>query len=733
MPGDHDWPEIGARSGPTSAVDAEICHTEGDGPCHSAVKPAPFTRRRVMASSPWGSWVAVEACAPGTVRVFRGVPASTADGPTAYAPITDRHGSELTLDARPETIPGETIPEAHVLAMAIVPLDKEDKEEGRSDRGATVVVMTAEELRLFAIRRGDSGPGKEYFECAASASGRLSHDTFLGRDRGRLVGVAADDVNVAVVASRVARVLFRVNRFDVRPEKVMHDCSLPNGQTLKGVFHAEPRDGPVVACALLDSETRARQTSTPGTVAALGFAKEIRVVRFVNEGYEVLHRVLVDAPGPVRSIAVHGGWLFASTEFQTALPSTFRDGNHFAREPVNFAFQNAARFAGEGTKASSETAIQIGDDGRDAQVETPFLRARLDPAEKTKRLQDMVQPFLPAELRGSLPPAEVSEGSEGVKEAERRDPRATLQAFALEDLQNAFEDEDDEEEEDAFVAARLSLPLAPTARRPEICALQSLHEGRDGRKSGYVVALTDVGASTGASVAVAELVRGSRRDFRLVARGTASLQTRSDAKTETETETKTKPRVEAFGRIARFLGARKSAGAKAFGLDVVLLTSETNDSETPNADAGFRIFGGGSTKKKKPAPPASLATIRVSLDVTRRSRAVSGSWDGPTSAPDDAPFGSRAPSISGVPTTPSSSRREARRTNEGEALNPPEAPRLEPPELSDPRGRATDFERVLDAIRALDGAVHDRFDRVEATLQIQERRLRRVEESLLKK
>ena len=250
----------------------------------------------------------------------------------------------------------------------------------------------------------------------------------------------------------------------------------------------------------------------------------------------------------------------------------------------------------------------------------------------------------------------------------------------------------------------MSLPLAPTARRPEICALQSLHEGRDGRKSGYVVALTDVGASTGASVAVAELVRGSRRDFRLVARGTASIQTRSDAKTET----KTKPRVEAFGRIVRFSGAQKSAGAKAFGLDVALLTSETNDSETPNADAGFRIFGGGSTKKKKPAPPASLATIRVSLDVTRRSRAVSAG-DGLTSAPDDAPT-AIAPS-EGVPT----------------------APRVEPPELSDPRSRATDFERVLSAIRALDGAVHDRFDRVEATLQIQERRLRRVEESLLKK
>jgi len=45
---------------------------------------------------------------------------------------------------------------------------------------------------------------------------------------------------------------------------------------------------------------------------------------------------------------------------------------------------------------------------------------------------------------------------------------------------------------------------------------------------------------------------------------------------------------------------------------------------------------------------------------------------------------------------------------------------------------AADLDRVLDAIRALDSAVHARFDRVEATLQTQERRLRRVEESLKK-
>ena len=96
-------------------MDGEICHTEGDGPGHRVVKPAPFPRRRVMASSPCGEWVAVEACAPGTIRVFRGVPAETADGTTKHVPITDRHGRELTLDTRPETRP-----EARVLALEVV-------------------------------------------------------------------------------------------------------------------------------------------------------------------------------------------------------------------------------------------------------------------------------------------------------------------------------------------------------------------------------------------------------------------------------------------------------------------------------------------------------------------------------------------------------------------------------------------------------------------------------------
>ena len=98
----------------------------------------------------------------------------------------------------------------------------------------------------------------------------------------------------------------------------------------------------MVACAFLDSETEHRlrisnvHTGTASAhVAAIGFEREIRVVRFFDgfpDRVEVLRRVLVDAPGPVRSITAHAGWIFASTERKIALTS-FGD---FAREPMNF-------------------------------------------------------------------------------------------------------------------------------------------------------------------------------------------------------------------------------------------------------------------------------------------------------------------------------------------------------------------------------------------------------------
>ena len=129
---------------------------------------------------------------------------------------------------------------------------------------------------------------------------------------------------------------------------------------------------------------------------------------------EVLRRVLVDAPGPVRSIAAHAGWIFVSTERKIALTS-FGD---FAREPMNFAFARASA-AGEKKKGASpdgsETA-ELGEARPDASV-VPFLRARLDPDAETRKLRDMVRPFLPAELRGIEPATGAS------REAEPSDAR----------------------------------------------------------------------------------------------------------------------------------------------------------------------------------------------------------------------------------------------------------------------------------------------------------------------
>ena len=328
-------------------MDGEICHTEGDGPGHRVVKPAPFPRRRVMASSPCGEWVAVEACAPGTIRVFRGVPAETADGTTKHVPITDRHGRELTLDTRPETRP-----EARVLALEVVashdPHDVSQKIKGRPEDGATVFAMTPDELRAFAIRRRRTTSDETHeeharFECVFRNV--FPHDTTLGVDRGRLVGLASNAKPyarcVAVVASNVAR-FFALGDL-IRGSRT----HIPKQDGHLG-FHPSSRDGPVVACAFLDSETEHRLRisnvhtgTTSAHVAAFGFEREIRVVRFFDgfpDRVEVLRRVLVDAPGPVRSIAAHAGWIFASTERKIALTS-FGD---FAREPMNFAFARAS-------------------------------------------------------------------------------------------------------------------------------------------------------------------------------------------------------------------------------------------------------------------------------------------------------------------------------------------------------------------------------------------------------
>ena len=720
-------------------MDGEICHTEGDGPGHRVVKPAPFPRRRVMASSPCGEWVAVEACSPGTIRVFRGVPAETADGTTKHVPITDRHGRELTLDTRPETRPG-----AHVLALEVVAMhDPHDTKKN----GATVLAMTPDELRAFAIRRTtvplDETHEEEHdarFECVASAESFVfPHDTCLGVDRGRLVGLASSKKNakpyarhVAVVAARVAR-FFALGDLRLRTPMPKQDGHLG--------YHPSPRDGPVVACAFLDLETEhraripaIRNRNNGGTgpasahVAAIGFEKEIRVVRF-SDGFpdrvSAVRRVLVDAPGPVRSIAAHAGWIFASTERKIALTS-FGD---FAREPVNFAFARASA-AGEKKRGASpdgsETA-ELGEARPDASV-VPFLRARLDPDAETRKLRDMVRPFLPAELRG-IEPATVGASE---REAEPSDARATLQAFTFE----ACPDEKSGSEPLDGVAATFvvtaSLPLAPSSgARPEICALQT-NEG--GTK--IVVALADVGArNADATVAIAELSRrAGELEARLAPLGTAPLA-RGRGESHSRTGDERVTRLEAFARtfIARADRAdhrcgrsdvRDESSERDVALLLTLLTSETAEKETARV-AAATVFGGGARKKPAELPSASLATFRVAPFPSRPADSFEKASVSNANGVGD---GALHRGSSGTTATPASGGfLKGNETRDARAEPAERAPK--------PPGKkkdAADLDRVLDAIRALDGAVHARFDRVEATLQTQERRLRRVEESLKK-
>ena len=730
MSGDHDWPEIRARSGPTSAVDGEICHTEGDGPGHRVVKPAPFPRRRVMASSPCGEWVAVEACAPGTIRVFRGVPAETADGTTKHVPITDRHGRELTLDTRPETRP-----EARVLALEVVashdPHDVSLKKKGRPEDGATVFAMTPDELRAFAIRRRRTTSDETHeeharFECVFRNV--FPHDTTLGVDRGRLVGLAS---NAKPHARRVAVVASNVARFFALGDLIRGSRThIPKQDGHLG-FHPSSRDGPVVACAFLDSETEHRlrisnvHTGTASAhVAAIGFEREIRVVRFFDgfpDRIEVLRRVLVDAPGPVRSIAAHAGWIFASTERKIALTS-FGD---FAREPMNFAFARASA-AGEKKKGASpdgsETA-ELGEARPDASV-VPFLRARLDPDAETRKLRDMVRPFLPAELRGIEPATGAS------REAEPSDARATLQAFTFEACPEEKSGSEPLDGVAATFVVTASLPLAPSSgARPEICALQTKEGGTK-----IVVALADVGArNADAAVAIAELSRrAGDLEARLAFLGTAPL-TRGRGESHSRTGDERVTRLEAFARtfIARAdrtdcrcgrSDVRDESSVRDVAL-LTLLTSETAEKETARV-AGANVFGGGARKKPARAS-ASLATFRVALFPSCPADSFEKAFVSNANGVGD---GALHRGSSGTTATPAlggflkgNETRDARAEPAERAPKPPGK-----------KKDAADLDRVLDAIRALDSAVHARFDRVEATLQIQERRLRRVEESLKK-
>lgn len=730
------------------AVDGEICHTEGDGPGHRVVKPAPFPRRRVMASSPCGEWVAVEACAPGTIRVFRGVPAETADGTTKHVPITDRHGRELALDMRPETRP-----EAHVLALEVVAIAADPHDEKKD--GATVLTVfatTPDELRAFAIRRrvtsDEEHEENARFECVAD---RIQHDTCLGVDRGRLVGLASnakpDARHVAVVASRVARFL---------PLGDLARTAVPEQDGHLG-FHPNKTDGPVVACAFLDLETehRARIPTTRNEstgrrltahVAAIGFEREIRIVRFFDgfpDRVSAARRVLVDAPGPVRSIAAHAGWIFASTDRKIALTSF---GDEHRREPMNFAFARASA-AGEkkekkGASPDGSETAELGEAREDDASVVPFLRARLDPDAETRKLRDMVRPFLPAELRGIEPATLASRESEPSDDA-----RATLQAFTFEKRPDeksgsAPEPLDGVAFDGSFVVTA-SLPLAPSSgARPEICALQTNETNEGGSK--IVVALADVGArNADAAVAMAELSRrAGELEARLAPLGTAPLIARGRGESHSRTGDKHVTRLEAFART--FINVRADRTDHRCGRSDVrdessvrdvalltLLTSETAEKETETARvAGANVFGGGARKKPARAS-ASLATFRVrdvSLFPSCPADSVEKALGSNANGVGD---GALRPGSSGASATlfeASGGFLKGNETRDARAeLFAERAPK--PPGKKED---AADLDRVLDAIRALDSAVHARFDRVEATLQTQERRLRRVEESLKK-
>ena len=144
-----------------------------------------------------------------------------------------------------------------------------------------------------------------------------------------------------------------------------------------------------------------------------------------------------------------------------------------------------------------------------------------------------------------------------------------------------------------------------------------------------------------------------------------------------------------------------------------------------NVDTGA-LLTGDSNEEMPGAGPASLATVRVAS--RPRPEPVPFRGNGRANARrDDAPSEATEDATPVLPVFGVAARALGDEGNEKRRF-PPRG-RAEP---AAGEKTASDPDRVLDAIRALDRCVRTRFDRVEATLQSQERRLRRVEESLKK-
>ena len=183
------------------------------------------------------------------------MPAETADGTTKHVPITDRHGRELTLDTRPETRP-----EARVLALEVVashdPHDVSQKNKRATRRRSDSFRDDAPTRTQARSRYDDAVRHQTKHTKNTLVSSACFETCFLTTQLWVWIAVGWSASRQTRSRTRDASPSSRpsVARFFALGDLIRGSRThIPKQDGHLG-FHPSSRDGPVVACAFLDSE-----------------------------------------------------------------------------------------------------------------------------------------------------------------------------------------------------------------------------------------------------------------------------------------------------------------------------------------------------------------------------------------------------------------------------------------------------------------------------------------------
>ena len=670
MRGDVAWRALGVESSPLVVVDDADAERQRGGAEFGTTSGRCVARCADFDA--FGGLLAVSSHPPGTVKLFR--EAQTNGWMVTHEPLVDGNGDPLLVHANDSLSDEHTEQSPRVVSLELA-----------KSHDASFVLFVLTETLLRAFRICPSTTHNAVVITQHVGDQQLTELSAKQHEHGRVVGLSVGSSGRSVaVAWKNAVTLCSFNSF---ADSFRHST-----------FKTAALDGPVVSSAVLDSDLGKRvgeiSDDENETIVAIGLRKEILLVKFVLDGTDpgsvtrdknnvtVVRRILIDAPGPVRSVSTHGAVFFVTTERNTALPSFGAS----ERQPVNFAFAESGLRNISISESELTESIQ---DGSAAAI--PFLRANVGYMEAQHRkddtLRSLVTHFLSPELR--------------VETSQREDVRAarvcaTVQAFAF-DAQG--------------VLSCTSLDLSPSITQPEIVVPDVRPDpdvALNTRLNTHTLRLgiVDVGPASAASVAVVELHLNELL-FTKIGNAPLSGETKNPHGTgDTDTITHVECAVGVQGRV--------DTGEESQSMFITVLVSDKEIKTTTS------IFGGGFAKKSKP----SLASFRLSVSEVRgfsqeNVETFAGigtgrmaSQSGNTKPP---PLSNEALArLAGVGAVPGTEKLDS--TLKTLNTSPNSAPQ-----------KPNDFDRLIGLIQSLDRSMHERLDRIEASLQRHERRLKKVE------